>query len=634
MCGICGFSGRQNSVVLHLMGDLLAPRGPDAEGFYETERMSLCARRLSIVDLQGGAQPVANEGRDIWAVCNGEIYNAPELRADLEEQGHCFHSTHSDTELIPHLYEQYGADFVQRLNGMFAIAVWDAKEERLLLYRDRMGVKPLYYSVHGGELIFGSEIKSILAYPAISRELDPAALYQYFSFKNTCAPETAYRHIRQLLPGSMLVFRNHELKETKYWRVDFERHSEDSFADAVDKTRALLRDAVRIRMQADVKVGAFLSGGLDSSLVTAMASGYIGDGLQTFTLGHQVSHAKVHDKEADVLSANALAKTLNTEHHVHVMTPGEVVRELPKVLHAFDEPFSGPISTYFLSKYMSTYVKTAVSGDGADELFGGYLPHLLAFPMAWVAECREAGKDPFTEPDRLKPFEGSPGYLQAMYELSKGDDAIIAGQMLIASDELKGAFLNSEIFGGLASQRATLRLLRRAREQARATDACNRSMEQDLNLILPNQVLTYEDRLSMANSLEIRSPFLDYRLVEYVTSLPGTYKVRGGESKYLLKKVAEGILPVEMIYRPKQGFVMPIHDWMTDELREFVCDTLSPESLRHNDYLDADSVAQLLDGYLKNPAGNVQMADVVWNLTSFVSWYAQRGVSPVGPNQV
>jgi asparagine synthase (glutamine-hydrolysing) len=630
MCGIFGFSGRQNAEVLHQMGALLAHRGPDDEGFYQDEQMSLGARRLSIVDLQMGKQPVTNEGKDIWAVCNGEIYNAPELRAALETKGHQFHSSHSDTELIPHLYEEYGADFVKTLNGMFAIAVWDVKNGRLLLYRDRMGVKPLYYCVQNGQLIFGSEIKSILAFPGISRELDVPSLYQYFSFKNTCAPDTIYRKVRQLTPGSMLIFRNHEISETRYWRVGFEQRCEDSLTDAIDKTRALLRDAVRIRMQADVKVGAFLSGGLDSSLVTAIASGYIGAGLQTFTLGHEVSHAKVHDKQADVTYANALANQLNTEHHVHVMKPGEVVQELPKVLAAFDEPFSGPISTFFLSKYMSTYVKTAVSGDGADELFGGYLPHLLAFPMDFVSQCRARGVDPFTQPEKLKPFESSQAYLQSMYELSKGDESIIAGQMLIASDELKGAFLNNELFGELAARRATLMTLRAAREHATAGDACNRALEQDMNFILPNQVLTYEDRLSMANSLEIRSPFLDYRLVEYVTSLPGTYKVREGESKYLLKRAAEGILPPEMIYRPKQGFVMPIHDWMTEELREFVCDTLSPDSLRNNEYLNAESVAQLVNGYFANPAGNVQLADILWNITSFASWYDRSYAAPVG----
>jgi asparagine synthase (glutamine-hydrolysing) len=621
MCGICGFSGVSNKELLQKMGGILSHRGPDDEGVYHDGKINLCARRLSIVDIQKGFQPVANETKEIWVVWNGEIYNAPELRLALEAKGHAFHSTHSDTELIPHLYEEYGPDFTSVLNGMFAIALWDKNNQSLILYRDRMGVKPLFYTVRNGEIVFGSEIKSILAYPGIDRTLNPGALYEYFSFKNTCAPETIYRDIRQLMPGTMLFFKNREVSERRYWKVDFSRKCEDSFAVAVEKTRELLRDSVRIRMRADVKVGAFLSGGLDSSLVSAMSSEYIGEGLQTFTLGHEINNAKLHDKDADVTFAKALSAQLKTEHRVHVMRPSDVVRELSNVMVAFDEPFSGPISTYFLSKFMSVYVKTAVSGDGADELFGGYLPHLLAFPMQHITECVALGKDPFLEFEKLKPFDGSRAYLQALYDCSKGNEAVISNQMLPSSDEMRGVFLNVDIFGEFVRSQRTLTKIAKLREQGCAGDPCNRALEQDLNLILPNQVLAYEDRLSMAHSLEIRSPFMDYRLIEYVTSLPGTYKVCSGESKYLLKKVAEGILPTEMIYRPKQGFVMPIHDWMQNELREFVCDTLSSESLKNNEYLVAPAVSYLMDTYFGNREGNVQLADILWNLTSFICWY-------------
>ncbi|MRR13091.1 asparagine synthase (glutamine-hydrolyzing), partial [bacterium] len=367
----------------------LVHRGPDEDGFFLDDGISLGMRRLAIVDLATGKQPVHNEDKTIWAVFNGELYNFPELRLELERRGHRFYTDHSDSELIVHLYEEYGAGFPNHVNGMFAIAVWDATSRKLLLVRDRIGVKPLFYAQVGQDVLFGSEIKALLIHPRCPREMDCVSIYHYLSFKNVPAPLTAFKGIRQLRPGEMLVFEDGRLDLRRWWQVRFEERADLSREEAEETIRELLDDATAIRMRCDVPFGAYLSGGVDSSTVVSIMSRHATRPIETFSLGYEDELA---NKQADLYHARRVAEQFGANHHEYIMSSSELAQDLPAVIRAFDQPFSGTVSTFFLSKLITQHVKVAISGDGADELFGSYLSHRLARPMSAYPTLREAAQ--------------------------------------------------------------------------------------------------------------------------------------------------------------------------------------------------------------------------------------------------
>ncbi|MCX8083992.1 MAG: asparagine synthase (glutamine-hydrolyzing) [Calditerrivibrio sp.] len=613
MCGICGFTGKSDLETLKQITDLVSHRGPDDDGYYTDNFINLGVRRLSILDLQSGKQPIHNEDKSLWTVFNGEIYNFQALRQELVEKGHKFYTNHSDTELIVHLFEEYGESFPHKINGMFAIALWDKSLKRLYLIRDRMGVKPLFYCLIGENLIFGSEIKALLAHPHYKKEPNYEALYHYFTFKNIPAPFTAFKDIWSLLPGEMLVWQNGMIEKKRWWRIKFNENYSITELDATKGIIRLLEDATRLRMICDVPFGAYLSGGVDSSTVVALMTRFSDKPIKTFSLGYE---DELKNKEADLNYARKVSETFKTEHYEYIMSYRELVNDIENVIYAFDQPFSGTISTYFLTKLISRHVKVALSGDGADELFGSYLSHRLAQPMQRYKEARIRGN--VDEADKAGFFAPCDvNFLKELYEKSQGDDVLWRYYLYLFSDEEKN-YLISDNFKSNIGSISTLSLLKNSFKVLTAKDALNKILEFEWNTQLPDQVLAFVDFLSMAHSVEIRSPFLDYRLVEFVATIPGEMKIKNGNVKDILKKAVEPLLPHGITKRPKEGFVLPIFDWMVDKLRDYTKDILSYNRLKKHDLLNVNYINELLNQY---HSGNKAFAGRVWNLMMFQVWW-------------
>ncbi|MDE3078094.1 MAG: asparagine synthase (glutamine-hydrolyzing), partial [Chloroflexota bacterium] len=400
--------------VLRAMTETLVHRGPDEAGFWEGEGASLGMRRLSIVDLALGHQPVCNEDETIWAVFNGEIYNHLELRAGLERRGHRFRSDHSDSEVLVHLYEDHGPAFLDQLNGMFAIALWDANRQELHLARDRAGKKPLYFTWAGGHFLFGSEIKALLRHPDVSPIPNLRALHHYFTFKNVPAPLSAFEGIEQLRPGERAVVKRNHIQRERWWRLRFQEDPGITEREAAQHIRELLTDSVRLRMRTDVPFGAYLSGGVDSSSVVALMAHLGASRLKTFSLVYEDDFA---NKTADREFASQVSRMCNTDHYEYVMTHSDLTASTEAILAAFDEPFSGVTSTYFLTRLISQHVRVAISGDGADELFASYLPHRLAQPLHFL---ETVGEPSAVHPTSLAPYHDETEFLGRLLEL--GDE--------------------------------------------------------------------------------------------------------------------------------------------------------------------------------------------------------------------
>ena len=615
MCGICGFTGRSDDKLLKKMADTLIHRGPDEDGFYTDDAVNLAIRRLSIIDLKSGQQPIHNEDKTLWTIFNGEIYNFQELRKDMESKGHRFYTDHSDTEVIVHLYEEYGAEFVHKMNGMFAIALWDKAEEKLLLIRDRMGVKPLFYLLINNNIIFASEIKAILERPDYIRDINYDALYHYFTFKNIPAPLTAFRDIYSLLPGEILTFYRGSLEKKRYWRIRFTERYDYSEEFVTQKIIALLEDAVKLRMISDVPFGAYLSGGVDSSTVVALMTRFSNKPVVTFSLGYE---DELKNKEADLYHARKVSEFYKTEHHEYIMSSNEVPEKIGNVIRAFDQPFSGTISTYFLTGLISRHVKVALSGDGADELFGSYLSHRTALPMYHFSRLYDRVKaNSLTEEERRLFAPCDIEYLANLYNISSGEPSKWRYALCLFSDEEK-QYLLSDKFKANLNNSGSYSLLKSYFDSASTEDPLNRVLEVEWNTQLPDQVLAFVDFLSMAHSVEIRSPFLDYRLVEFVATIPGNMKIKNGNVKDILKKAVEPLLPKGITKRPKEGFVLPVFEWMETELRDYCKELLSEDKLKKHDLLNIDMVKHIMDSYF---AGNKSNAGKVWNLMMFQVWW-------------
>lgn len=597
------------------MAGTLIHRGPDEDGFYSDEKVSLGIRRLSIVDVETGHQPVRNEDGSVWAVFNGEIYNFHELRSELEAQGHQFYTHHSDSEVIVHLYEQHGMDFLHRLNGMFAIALWDKRSGYLHLVRDRMGVKPLFYTVAGNSLIFGSEIKAILAHPLYNRRMNHDAVYHYFTFKNIPSPLTAFEDIYSLLPGERLVFSDGKISKSRWWRIRF--NTEEGYDEEYIKEKivSLLEDATRLRMRSDVPFGAYLSGGVDSSAVVALMTRFSDRPVKTFSLGYEDT---LSNKEADLYYARKVSEAYGTEHYERIMSHRDLPADIEDVIGAFDQPFSGTISTFFLSSLIRQHVKVALSGDGADELFGSYLTHRTATPMSHYSRLRKRGDiSGFSKEERELLLPCDEAYLEGLYKKSSGDEALWRYYLYLFDDDTKRRLL-SPAFMERVKGGDSLSLVRGYFEGLSATDPLNRILEMEWNTQLPDQMLAFADALSMAHSVEIRSPFLDYRLVEFAATIPGELKIRHGNVKDILKKAVEPLLPTGITRRPKEGFVLPVFNWLPDAFRGYALDLLSGERLRKHGMFNPDAVAGILRRFY---GGEKELAGKVWNLMMFQVWW-------------
>lgn len=597
------------------MTDSIIHRGPDEEGFYSDGSVNLGIRRLSIVDVETGQQPVHNEDKRIWAVFNGEIYNFRELRRELADTGHTFYTDHSDSELIVHLYEEDGLDFMHRINGMFAIALWDKNENRLLLIRDRMGVKPLFYASVGGKLIFASEIKAILAHPAYCKDMNYEALYHYLTLKNVPAPATAFAGIHSLLPGEVLIFSRGETAKERWWKVRFQEREDWDESDVREKILTLLKDATKLRMRSDVPFGAYLSGGVDSSVVVALMSRYACGPVKTFSLGYE---DELKNKEADLYYARKVSEVYGTEHHEYIMSCQELVDNVGDVITAFDQPFSGTIATFFLSKLIARHVKVALSGDAADELFGSYLSHRVAQPMHHFKALQDKMRSgTLTEAEKafFKPCDMS--FLSDLYRRSGGDEVHWRYQLGVFTDDQKRDLLSRDFLARLNGS-GTQALFAAHFRDTTTRDPLNRILEMEWNTQLPDQVLAFIDFLSMAHSVEVRSPFLDYRLVELAATIPGRLKIKDGIVKDILKKTVEPLLPPGITERPKEGFVLPIFDWMVEKMEGFSLDVLSKERLNRHGLFRVEEVGKIVQSYY---GGHRSNAVKIWNLMMFQIWW-------------
>jgi len=612
MCGICGYTGEVIPGKLDVMLERLRHRGPDERGTFEVGEVHLGISRLAIIDRAGGQQPIANEDGRITVVFNGEIFNFVDLRRDLEARGHTFR-TQSDTETIVHAYEEYGAAFASQLNGMFAIAIWDGRTGTVRLVRDRYGEKPLFYAVQGGELVFGSEIKAVLEHPAVSRDLDPEGLAHYFGLRNIPAPFTAYREVRSLPPGHALVWNGREARIEAWYTlpmaVRWAGADENELADEIDR---VLRDSVRLRLQSEVGYGAYLSGGLDSSTIVAMMSEMSRTPIQTFTL--RFADDPAHKR--DPLYARMVAERYGTDHHECVMSAADLERELRAVLRHLDQPFAGVISSFWLSRFMKQHVTVALSGDGADDIFGSYGHHRLVAPIAACQAAREAGR-PLDEVD-YGFFADRPGFVR---ELSL--QPVWQWRLAYAAftDEEKAALWSAagrERFGNYSTA-----AFLRGRYQAgdAGADALNRVLQLDIDTLLPNEILYFNDMLSMAHSLEVRAPFLDWRLVELAMSIPGSLKIRGRVLKYILRKVAGRYLPAEVIDRPKEGFVLPANTWLRSALAPLLDTILADDRLARHGFYDLATVRALRARF---DAGDDAVTFKVWTLVAFQIWFEEH----------
>ncbi len=610
MCGIAGVFGHTDETTVRAMLKKLTHRGPDDEYCVNGADFTLGARRLSILDVAGGRQPLANERANVWAAQNGEIYNFPDLRAELLGKGHALHS-HCDTECLPHLYEEHGTVFPQHLDGMFAVALWDDDQKLGVLARDRMGKKPLYYLCHGQSLYFASEIKALLEVPGFERRVNLEALHHYLSYKHIPHPLSIFEGIAILPPAHTLIFRPGSAPRLeRYWHLDWSTKSVGmDETELVDRFLHLFRQGVRRRFMSDVPIGFFLSGGIDSALSTAVAAELSPGRIKTFTLTYGPD-STTPGKEEDRRWAQWTAQRYGTDHHEEQIVVGDFPANFRKILSCFDEPFAGVVSTYFLAQLIGKHVKVALAGDGADELFGSYLSHRLALPLANFAEYRRTGQK-----DLIRPFDDRPEYLA---RLAADNDWTWRSKLLVFNEDEKKELYARGLLPTM-SRFDTADHLAQSFKTLSATDPHNRILEAEFGTIFPDQVLTFVDRLSMAHSLEVRSAFLDTEVVTFVAGLGAEWKIRAGETKFLLKQAARRFFPEEMVSRPKEGFVLPVNNWLQRDLEPYVRDTLAPSQLSLHGFFDPAVVGRWLDRFY---SGQSDCANKILSLLAFQEWYS------------
>lgn len=604
MCGIIGFSGPPDPGVLRHMTTKLVHRGPDDVQTWEGSRASLGFTRLAILDLTHGQQPTMCAAGDMVSVFNGEIYNHAALREQLLAAGYPLTQGHSDAELIPYLYQAFGADFVDKIEGMFAIALYIQTENTWLLYRDHAGIKPLFYSLKNGTFIFASEIKSLLAHPGVSNTPNSEAIYHFFTFKNVPSPSTAFKDIQQLRPGEMIRYQNNTLHKNFWWRIQPTTTNLDDH-EAAQQLHALLKRSVLQQAKADVEVGAFLSGGIDSSAVVALYAQQHPSPIKTFTLTYGKEHAS---KSRDQQNALLVSKHFNTDHHELTLTEKGFWADVEDIVSAFDEPFSGVNSTFFLSRLIAKHVKVALSGDGADELFGSYLPHRLAQPLHDYANASLLERQSWQHP------EFSNQQLETLIKLPTECERRMA-QLLWTDNEKTSIF--TPTFAHETRHASSLALIKHFYRQSAPLTPLNKALYFDFHCLLPDQVLTFVDRLSMAHSLEVRPPFLDRHLIEFAFSLKDEQRIRGNEVKWLLKKSLETLLPKEVVYRKKEGFIPPINYWLERDSCHQVEAYLDPETIRKVGVLDYVAVRNIAD---RAKAGDYLSQNRLWNIMMFCAW--------------
>jgi len=618
MCGIAGMIGTEagyvaDAAVLRRMCDVIAHRGPDDEGYYVNGPVGLGMRRLSIIDLSTGHQPISNEDGSIWIVFNGEIYRFLELREELRARGHVFR-TNTDTEAIVHLYEDLGSDCIARLRGMFALAIYDARTRSLLLARDRLGKKPLHYALGRESLVFGSEIKSLLeAAPGLA-EVNREGLLNYFYFGYIPDPQSAFRNIHKLPPGHLLEYRNGRLAVKRYWDIPAYGTQESiSEEECLEELERRLQEAVRIRLMSDVPLGAMLSGGVDSSIVVGLMARASSRPVKTFTIGFD------HSEFDEANYARKVAARFGTDHHELVLQP-DVVGTLEKLTPGLEEPFadSSILPTYYVSCLARQHVTVALSGDGCDELFAGYdryarllrRNHLNNIPQSLGRLYREKLYH------RLPNFYGRRFLFNISMPLR---DRYIDSVSHFPVWGRERALFSRYFLLWADSVPSPLESFRRTFDEAPANDLVSRLLYLDSKTYLPFDILTKVDRMSMATSLEVRVPILDHLLVEWVTSLPISLKFRNLSGKYILKKLAERVgVPSEVLYRPKQGFALPLVHWMRKELKRDLVEILLERRTLERGYYSKTAIRALVE---EHTSGRRDRSHEIWLLLMLELWH-------------
>jgi asparagine synthase (glutamine-hydrolysing) len=595
----------------------MSHRGPDSEGYLLNDGVALGIRRLAIIDLITGDQPAFNEDETVAVVLNGEIYNYRELRADLETRGHTFRSA-SDTEVLPHLYEEYGRDMVHHLNGMFAFALWDDKRRRLFIARDRCGEKPLYWGIFDRTLLFASEPKVLLAHPAVKPELNVNALRQYLSFDYVPAPLSIYEGISKLPAAHSLTLEDGEVEVRPYWRLSYKkREPVPSVPEAAAQLRTLLEDSVRLRLVSDVPLGVLLSGGIDSSLVTAMAVRASSETVKTFS----ISFAESSFDESQY--ARRVAQFLGTDHHEERFSASLAANLVGEIGAWMDEPMSDPslVPTYLLSRFTRKHVTVALGGDGGDELFAGYpmyFGHRMARAYNRIPRLLRRGLiEPLVNALPVKTKNLSFDYRARRFITASHYDEVARHHVWFGSFTPEDQELLLTDAARHSTDSDIYRDARRMFAECDSTDLTECMQSLDTQLYLAEDILTKVDRASMAVSLEVRAPYLDPRVAEFAASLPSRYKLHGYTSKYILKQASKGLVPSFVWRRGKKGFGVPIAKWLKGELRPLARDLLSPERLRRGGLFDGDYVARLQDEHERGVANHRKL---LWTLLSFELW--------------
>jgi asparagine synthase (glutamine-hydrolysing) len=626
MCGIYGvlqFDGTAASPdLLRPMGRLTVHRGPDDEGAYADGPLAFGMRRLSIIDVGGGHQPLSNEDNTLWLVANGEIYNYRSLRADLIARGHRFR-TESDCETILHLYEEHGDDCVDHLNGMFAFALWDSRRARLLVARDRLGIKPVYLHNDGRRLVFASEAKALLALPGMTAELDVPAVSSYLALGYVPAPQSIFRGIRKLPPATALVAENGRVTERRYWQVPADIDTSRGETDWVARVRSQLEESTRMQMVSDVPIGAFLSGGIDSSAVVAFMSAHSDRPVKTYAIGFGGGEAESFYNELPY--ARRVAELFGTDHHEILVRP-DVVSLLPRLLWHMDEPVADTafLTTYLVSEFARRDVTVILSGVGGDELFGGYRRYLGSHYQAYFERLPPSLRRFAAALSQKLPSDRHSPWLNAA-RLAKGFLST-AGLPL---DERYRSYV--EVFSEDASA-LLLResrtgdedLLARAFDKATSADELNRMLAVDADTQLPDDLLLLTDKMTMAVSLECRVPFLDHDLVELAARIPQETKIRGGRLKHVLKAALGDILPHDILERKKRGFGTPMGAWLKGDLEPLMASLLSAESINARGIFRHREVAGLIAAHAANRTDGTDRLLALLNLEIWARIFLDR----------
>ncbi|MGH9874589.1 MAG: asparagine synthase (glutamine-hydrolyzing) [Pyrinomonadaceae bacterium] len=621
MCGIVGIVRNDKSEVdQELLGRMCAAishRGPDDDGFYFSQSVGLGMRRLAIIDLKSGQQPIHNQDRTAWIVFNGEIYNYRELRDTLEKLRHTFY-TNSDTEAIVHAYDQYGDDCPKHLRGMFAFAIWDERTQELFIARDRVGKKPLLYAQVNGQFVFGSEFSALLQHPDIGKDVDFEALNQYLSFMCVPAPLTAYQAIRKLEPGHSLRYRKGEIKIERYWQPDFSKKLNISEREAGERTIEILREAVKVRLMSEVPLGAFLSGGVDSSAVVALMAEESSTPVKTFSIGfEEQDYSELHH-------ARRVAEHVGADHHEFIVR-ADALEVLPMLVEHYGEPYadSSAIPTYYVARETRKHVTVALNGDGGDESFAGYeryaamrlaeryhrIPAVLRESV--VRQAIELMPSSETKRSRIRDVKR---FVQSA-SLPKVERYL---RWVSVFDSQAKQDLYSEHFTRQTQSDSAAGMLDPWFARANGSGIVDATLLTDIMTYLPNDLLVKVDIATMANSLEARSPFLDHHVIEFAASLPEKFKLRGLTTKYLLKRILRKLLPAENLDRRKMGFGVPIGHWFRGQLQPFLRETLLAEASLKRGLFKPEAVKRLVE---LHTSGERDYSPQLWSLLMLELWF-------------